>query len=88
MTLGGKTEICFLYLSEDEGEAGSRTYMNLGAGLARPRAGQVLRTGFFNQRLVNDTRKVTLFLRLRVNEDMALNGRYPLVVTNYEERFE
>ena len=50
--------------------------------------GQVLRTAFFNQRLVNDTRRVTLFLRLRVNEDMALNGRYPLVVTNYEERFE
>ena len=50
--------------------------------------GQVLRTWFFNQRLVNDTRRVTLFLRLRVNEDMALNGRYPLVVTNYEERFE
>ena len=50
--------------------------------------GQVLRTAFFNQRLVNDTRKVTVFLRLRVNEDMALNGRYPLVVTNYEERFE
>jgi hypothetical protein len=50
--------------------------------------GQVLRTGLFNQRLVNDSRKVTVFLRLRVNEDMALNGRYPLVVTNYEERFE
>ena len=50
--------------------------------------GQVLRTGLFNQRLVNNTRKVTVFLRLRVNEDMALNGRYPLVVTNYEERFE
>ena len=50
--------------------------------------GQVLRTGLFNQRLVNNTRKVTVFLRLRVNDDMALNGRYPLVVTNYEERFE
>jgi hypothetical protein len=25
---------------------------------------------------------------MRVNEDMALNGRYPLVVTNYETRFE
>jgi hypothetical protein len=50
--------------------------------------GQVLRTGIFNQRLVNDTKKVTVFLRLQVNEDMALNGRYPLEVTNYEERFE
>ena len=50
--------------------------------------GQILRTGVFNQRVVNDTKKVTVFLRLRVNEDMALNGRYPLVVTNYETRFE
>ena len=50
--------------------------------------GQILRTGVFNNRVVNDTRKVTVFLRLHVNEDMALNGRYPLVVTNYEERFE
>jgi hypothetical protein len=50
--------------------------------------GQVLRTGVFNQRIVNDTKKVTVFLRLRTNEDMARNGRYPLVVTNYEEKFE
>lgn len=50
--------------------------------------GQILRTGVFNQRIVNDAKKVTVFLRLRVNEDMAHNGRYPLVVTNYEERFE
>jgi len=50
--------------------------------------GQVLRTALFNQRVVNDARKVTVFLRLRVNDDMAFNGRYPLVVTNYEERFE
>jgi hypothetical protein len=50
--------------------------------------GQVLRTAVFNQRVVNDARKVTVFLRLRVNEDMAHNGRYPLVVTNCEERFE
>jgi hypothetical protein len=50
--------------------------------------GQVLRTGMFNSRVVNDAKKVTIFLRLRLNEDMAHNGRYPLVVTNYEERFE
>lgn len=50
--------------------------------------GQILRTGVFNQRIVNDTKKVTVFLRLTVNDAMALNGRYPLVVTNYEERFE
>src|SRR5262249_4165864 len=50
--------------------------------------GQVLRTAVFNNRVVNDARKVTVFLRLSINEDMAVNGRYPLVVTNYEERFE
>jgi hypothetical protein len=50
--------------------------------------GQVLRTGIFNQRQVQDTKKVTVFLRLATNTDMARNGRYPLVVTNYEERFE
>src|SRR5262245_18646999 len=50
--------------------------------------GQVLRTGMFNQRIVNDAKKVTVFLRLTVNGDMAHNGRYPLVVTNYQERFE
>ena len=50
--------------------------------------GQVLRTGTFNNRIVNDAKKVTVFLRLTVNGDMAHNGRYPLVVTNYEERFQ
>src|SRR6516165_7562256 len=50
--------------------------------------GQILRQGVFNNRVVNNSRKVTVFLRLRVNDSMALNGRYPLVVTNYEERFE
>ena len=50
--------------------------------------GQILRTSVFNSRVVNDSRKVTIFLKLRLNEDMATNGRYPLVVTNYEERFE
>jgi len=50
--------------------------------------GQLLRTGMFNQRPISDTKKVTVFLRLTVNDDMARNGRYPLVVTNYSERFE
>jgi hypothetical protein len=50
--------------------------------------GQVLRTSLFNSRVVNDSRKVTIFLKLRLNEDMATNGRYPLVVTNYEEHFQ
>ena len=50
--------------------------------------GQVLRTGMFNNQIVNDAKRVTVFLRLTVNGDMARNGRYPLVVTNYQERFE
>ena len=50
--------------------------------------GQVLRSGMFNNRIVNDAKRVTVFLRLTVNGDMARNGRYPLVVTNYQERFE
>lgn len=50
--------------------------------------GQVLRTGVFNSRVINDSKRVTVFLRLTLNNDMARNGRYPLVVTNYEERFE
>src|SRR5215469_8072805 len=33
--------------------------------------GQILRTAMFNQRIVNDTKKVTVFLRFRVNDDMA-----------------
>jgi hypothetical protein len=50
--------------------------------------GQVLRSGIFNDKIVNQTRKVTVFLKLQVNDSMALNGRYPLVVTDYQERFE
>jgi hypothetical protein len=50
--------------------------------------GQVLRIGMFNNRIVNDAKRVTVFLRLTVNGDMARNGRYPLVVINYQERFE
>jgi hypothetical protein len=50
--------------------------------------GQVLRSGVFNGRPTNDAKKAIVFLRFRTNEDMALNGRYPLVVTNYETRFQ
>ena len=50
--------------------------------------GQILRSGVFNSRIVNQSKKVTVFLRLTVNDSMALNGRYPLVVTDYQERFE
>jgi hypothetical protein len=50
--------------------------------------GQVLRNGVFNGRPTVNTKKVTLFFKLAVNDSMATNGRYPLVVVNYEERFE
>jgi len=50
--------------------------------------GQVLRTTTFNGRIQNDSKRITLFLKFVVNDDMAHNGRYPLVVTKYEERFE
>jgi hypothetical protein len=49
--------------------------------------GQLLRHSIFNGRPTEDARKVILFLRLTVNQDMARNGRYPLVVTNYEVRY-
>lgn len=48
---------------------------------------QVMRDGMFNSKLVNVTRKATVFLTLRVNDDMATNGRYPLVVTEYFTRY-
>lgn len=50
--------------------------------------GQVLRHGTFNGRIVNDTKPVTVFLKLAVNPDMVRNGRYPLVVVNYDSRFQ
>ena len=50
--------------------------------------GQVLRTGMFNQRPVTDAKKVIVYLRLTVNGDIAHNGRYPLVVTDYKAKFE
>jgi hypothetical protein len=49
--------------------------------------GQVLRHALFNGRAVDDTKAVTVFLKLAANEDMVRNGRYPLVVTNYDLRF-
>jgi len=49
---------------------------------------QVLRSGMFNQRAVNDSKRCTVFLRLTLNNDLARNGRFPMVVTNYETRFE
>ena len=38
-------------------------------------------------RVVDDSKPVTVFLRLAVNTDMAHNGRYPLVVVAYDSRF-
>ena len=49
--------------------------------------GQVLRHGIFNGRPTDDSKPVTVFLRLAVNSDMAHNGRYPLVVIAYDIRF-
>jgi sulfur carrier protein ThiS len=49
--------------------------------------GQVLRTGTFNERIVNDAKKVTVFLKLALNDDLVRNGRYPLVVLNYDLRY-
>lgn len=49
---------------------------------------EVLRVGVFNSKTVNNSRKATVFLRLALNDDIAHNGRYPLVVTDYQERFE
>jgi hypothetical protein len=50
--------------------------------------GQVLRHGTFNGRIVDDSKPVTVFLKLAVNPDMVHNGRYPLVVVNYDSRFK
>lgn len=46
--------------------------------------GQVLSRKTFSQKVISDARNVTLFLRLQINPDMASNGRYPLVVTDYK----
>ena len=50
--------------------------------------GQVLRNGNFSGRLINDAKKVTVFLKLKVNNDMVFNGRYPMVCTDYQIKFE
>ncbi|MGA8659224.1 MAG: hypothetical protein WB586_24100 [Chthoniobacterales bacterium] len=50
--------------------------------------GQVLRHATFNGRIVDDTKPVTVFLKLAVNPDMVRNGRYPLVVVNYDYKFQ
>ena len=49
---------------------------------------QVMREYVFNQRLLNDVQKATLFLLLKVNSGMATNGQYPLVVYSYKIRFD
>ena len=49
--------------------------------------GQVFRHALFGGQTVDESKLVTVFLELRVNPDMAHNGRYPLVVTAYETRF-
>jgi hypothetical protein len=49
--------------------------------------GQVFRHASFDGKSVDESKPVTVFLELRVNSDMAHNGRYPLVVTAYEARF-
>ena len=49
--------------------------------------GQVFRHGIFNGNPTDDSKPVTVFLRLAVNSDMAHNGRYPLVVVAYDIRY-
>jgi hypothetical protein len=49
--------------------------------------GQVFRHGVFDGKVVDDSKPVTVFLRLAVNADMAHNGRYPLVVVAYDVRY-
>jgi hypothetical protein len=49
---------------------------------------QVLGRSLMNQRIVDDARNVLVFVRLKVNGGMADNGRFPLVVVDYKEKFE
>jgi predicted sulfurtransferase len=47
---------------------------------------QVQGRSVFNQRIIDDARNVLVFVRLKVNGDMADNGRFPLVVVDYKEQ--
>jgi hypothetical protein len=49
--------------------------------------GQILQTKMFNQHTTNDSKNVTLFLKLAVNGAMSTNGKYPMVVVEYKEQF-
>jgi hypothetical protein len=49
-------------------------------------AGQVLKVSTFNGRINNESKPVTLFLKLVVNPDMGHNGRFPLIVTHFDQK--
>jgi hypothetical protein len=49
--------------------------------------GQVVIHSEFEGRVLDQSKQVTVLLQLRANPDMAHNGRYPLVVTQYEVQF-
>jgi hypothetical protein len=49
--------------------------------------GQVFRHASFDGKTVDESKPVTVYLELKTNDDMAHNGRYPLVVVAYETRF-
>jgi hypothetical protein len=51
-------------------------------------AGQVLRHGFFDNKIFDDSQKVTILLQLAINTDMVHNGKYPEVITNYDVRYK
>ncbi len=48
---------------------------------------QVQGKSVFNQRTIDDARNVLVFVRMKVNGEMADNGRFPLVVVDYKEQF-
>lgn len=49
---------------------------------------QILRTGLFNQRVFNDARTATIFFTMKLNKDIATNGRFPLVIVRYDTNYE
>jgi hypothetical protein len=49
--------------------------------------GQVIVHAQFEGKVLDQSKPVTVLLQLRTNPDMAHNGRYPLVVTQYEVQF-